>query len=146
MKRLLAVTGALALLATAGPALAAPATYGGCKAPKDAVVLKAGAKPVESTVETPVDVLGLQGEAPVGTYYLDLAGKPVDTKGKVTFTLSWDNPASDYDLVVNGTNELSTDNPEVASVKASHCRPVKLGIEVFTGVPVDELTLSAKGA
>ena len=146
MKRLLAAAGALALLASAGPALAAPEKHGACKAPKDAVVLKAGAKPVESTVETPVDVLALQGETPVATYYLDLAGKPASTKGKVTLSLSWSNPVSDYDLVVNGTNELSTDNPEITSVTASHCRAIKVGIEVFTGVPVDELTLGAKGA
>lgn len=146
MKRLLAATGALALLATAGPALAAPAKHGACKAPKDAVVLKAGAKPVEKVIETPVGALNATGETPIGTYYLDLAGKPADSKGKVTFTLSWANPASDYDLVVNGVNELSTDNPEVTSIKASHCRALKVGIDVFTGVPVDEITLSAKGA
>ena len=39
MKRLLAVTGTLVLLATAGPALSAPATYAACKAPKDAIVI-----------------------------------------------------------------------------------------------------------
>ena len=48
--------------------------------------------------------------------------------------------------VVNGVNELSTDNPETSSVKASHCRAVQLDLEVFTGVPVDELTLAVKGA
>jgi hypothetical protein len=146
MKRLLAAAGALALLATAGPALAAPAKHGACKAPKDAVVLKAGAKPVEAVIPTPVGVGNLTGETPVGTYYLDLAGKPADSRGKVTFTLSWANPISDYDLVVNGNNALSTDNPEVASLKASHCRPIKLGIDVFIGLPIDEITLSAKGA
>lgn len=146
MKRLLAATGALALLATAGPALAAPAKHGACKAPRDAVVLKAGAKPVESVVDTPVGVANLAGETPIGTYYLDLAGKPADSRGKVTFTLSWPNPISDYDLIVNGTNALSTDNPEVASLKASHCKPIKLGVDVYVGLPIDELTLSAKGA
>ncbi|TAL22843.1 MAG: hypothetical protein EPN99_05310 [Frankiales bacterium] len=144
MKRLLAAAGVLSVIVAAGPAVAAPAKHGACKAPAGAVLVKPGTESKE-VVATPVGALNLT-EDEVGTYVLDLSGKPAASRGKLTFTLSWANPASDYDLVVNGVNELSTDNPEVTSVKASHCRAVKVGIAVFTGVPVDELTLAAKGA
>jgi hypothetical protein len=144
MKRLLAAVGVLSVIAAAAPAVAAPAKHGACKAPAGAIVLKPG-KEVTGVIPTPVGVLNTS-QSEVGSYVLDLSGRPAATRGKITFTLSWDNPVSDYDLVVNGVNELSTDNPEVASVKASHCRAVSLGLEVFTGVPVDELTLAVKGA
>ena len=85
-------------------------------------------------------------EEAAGTFVLDLAGLPQTSKGKLTFTLSWANPVSDYDLVVNGTNELGTDNPEVITVTASHCRKVDVAVDVFVGVPVDELALSVKGS
>lgn len=146
MRRLLAAAGALSLLVGAGPALAAAEPrHGACKAPEGAVVLKAGAKPVESVVATPVGALtGFEQE--VGVFYLDLQGKPKSSQGKVALTLSWDNPVSDYDLVVNGSNAESTDNPETAVAKAAHCKPVEVAVDVFLGVPVDELTLSAKGS
>ena len=140
----LAAVGVLTVLAAAGPAVAAPAKHGACKAPAGAVLLKPG-KEAKEVIPTPVGALNTS-ETEVGTYVLDLSGKPAASKGKITFTLSWANPVSDYDLVVNGTNELSTDNPEITSIKASHCRAVKVGVDVFAGVPVDELTLAAKGA
>ena len=148
MKRILAAAGALALLATAGPALAAPAKLGACKAPEGAIVVKAGAKPYEAVVPTPVGALGGSEEA-VGTFYLDLAGKPVGTSGKLTLTLSWEDPTgvvTDYDLVVNGTNDEAITNPEVRAVKTAHCKAIQVGVDVYTGLPTDELTLSAKGA
>ena len=148
MKRLLAAAGALSLLATAGPALAAPAKHTACKAPSGATVLKAGAKPVESVVTTPVGALG-GWEEEAGVFYLDLAGKPVGTKGKVTLTLSWEDPTglvTDYDLVVDGTNDEGITNPETRAVKTTHCRPIEVAVDVYTGTPLDELTLSAKGA
>lgn len=146
MNRALVATAVLSLLAAGGPALAAAEPkHGACKAPEGAVVLKAGDKPVESTVATPVGVLG-GAEQEAGVFYLDLQGKPESSKGKITLTLSWANPASDYDLVVNGSNAESVDNPEVATTKASHCKPVKVDVDVYLGVPVDELTLTAKGA
>jgi hypothetical protein len=146
MNRPLVAAAVLSLLAAGGPALAAAEPkHGACKAPAGATVLKAGAKPVESVIATPVGALN-SSEQEVSAFYLDLQGKPQSTKGKITLTLSWANPVSDYDLIVNGTNALSSDNPEIASTKASHCRPVKVGVDVFVGVPVDELTLSAKGS
>lgn len=146
MNRALVAIAALSLLAAGGPALAAAEPkHGACKAPEGAVVLKAGAKPVESSVATPVGLLG-GAEQEVDVFYLDLQGAPQSSKGKITLTLSWANPASDYDLVVNGTNAESIDNPEIATAKAAHCKPVKVGVDVYLGVPVDELTLTAKGA
>ena len=149
MRRILAAAGVLSLLAGAGPALAAEPRHGACKAPADAIVVKAGAKAVEQTFTAPAGAgAGLVADNPtdVGTYYLDLSGKPQATRGKMTLTLSWTNPVSDYDLIVGGVNQLSSDNPETVAVKASHCKPVQVGVDVFVGVPVDELTLSAKGA
>ena len=149
MKRLLAAAGVLALLASAGPALAAPAKLGACKAPAGAIVVKAGAAPYEAVVTTPVGALG-GSEEEVGKFYLDLAGKPVGSAGKLTLTLSWDDPTgglvSDYDLVVNGTNDEATTLPEVRTVKAAHCKAVNVAVDVYTGLPTDELTLTAKGA
>lgn len=148
MKRLLAATGAVALLATAGPALAAPQKHTACKAPKDAVVVKAGATPYKAVVPTPVGALG-GSEEEVGAFYLDLAGKPVGSSGKLTLTLSWEDPTglvTDYDLIVNGTNDEAVTNPEIRAVKSTHCKAIKVAVDVYTGLPVDELTLSAKGA
>ena len=144
MKRILAATATLSLLVAAGPALAAPAKFGACKAPAGATLVKPGAT-VESTVATPVGALN-EGTEEAGTFVLDLSGKPQSTAGKLTFTLSWANPASDYDLVIGGTNDESTDNPEVRAVKARHCKPVPLEVSVFLGVPVDKLTLAVKGS
>jgi hypothetical protein len=147
MKRLLAATATLSLLAVGGPALAAKApVHGACKAPEGATVLKAGAKAVESSFAAPVGAAGVVAAEEVGVFYLDLSGTPTSTRGKITLTLSWDNPVTDYDLVVNGVNELSTDNPETATAKASHCKPVQVGVEVFSGVPAEQLTLAAKGS
>ena len=149
MKRLLAATATLSLLAAAGPALAAPSTYGACKAKEGGTVVKAGGKGYEETFLAPAGAgAGLAADNPqdVGSFYLDLAGKPLSTRGKLTLTLAWSNPVSDYDLIVGGTNQLSSDNPEVVDVKAAHCKPLRVGVDVFVGAPVDELTLTVKGA
>ena len=145
MKRLLAATATLSLLVAAGPALAAPATFGACKAPEGATVLKPGAKAVEGTVATPVGALN-EGSEQAGTFVLDLSGKPQSATGKLTFTLSWANPVSDYDLVIGGTNDEATDNPEIRSVKARHCKAVPVEVSVYLGVPADELTLAVKAS
>jgi hypothetical protein len=143
MKRLLAATGALVLLAgpAAVAATAAP-VHGACKAKEGVTVLKPGAT-FEEVITTPIGVLN-DSETPVASFAVDLAGQPTDRKGKLAVTLAWDNPVSDYDLVVNGTNELSTDNPETLTVPATHCRTVEVAVAVFAGLPIDTLTLTAK--
>ena len=140
MRLLLATTVALSLLA-AGPVFAAN-THGRCSAPSGSFVVKPGA-PLTQTPTTPVGALG-DFEEPVGNFYVDLSGKPVGATSTIEFTLSWLNPLSDYDLVVNGNNELGTDNPEVIAVKGAHCKKVTVAIDLFLGVPVDELTLDTK--
>lgn len=146
MKRILAAAVTLSLLATAGPALAAPQPrFGACMAPDGATVIKAGSKPVEQRVPTPIVPLLLLS-TPVGTFYLDMQGKPTTAKGKLTFTLSWPDDLSDYDLILNGRNVSGSFNPEIVDVKVPHCRPVQIDVKVFLGVPTDELTLSTKGA
>lgn len=145
MKRILAATATLSLLAAgAGPALAAAPKHGACKAPAGATVLKPG-KTSEGVTATPVGALN-EGTEEAGVFVLDLSGKPTSTTGKIALTLSWANPASDYDLVVAGTNEEATDNPETRIVKARHCKPVPVDVSVYLGVPVDELTLKAKAS
>lgn len=145
MKRLLAAMAAVSLLAAAGPALAGP-TNGACKAPKDAIVLKPGGKAFEAEVATPVGAFNGFGAEEVGEFFLDLSGKPSGTKGKLTLTLSWANPASDYDLVVNGNNAEATDNPEINVTKATHCKAITVETDVYLGVPSDKLTLQAKAS
>ena len=147
MKRLLATTAALSLLVAAGPALAATKApvHGACKAPAGATLLKPGGKASEATVATPVGVAN-EGSSDAGSFVLDLSGKPESSSGKITLTLSWANPVSDYDLVVGGTNDAASDNPEIRVVKARHCKAVPVEVSVFLGVPVDELTLAAKGS
>lgn len=146
MKRILAATATLSLLVAAGPALAAPATYGACRAPGGATLVKPGAKAVESTPATPVGAANEGTVENAGTFVLDLSGKPQSKTGKLTFTLSWVNPAADYDLIVGGSNALSSDNPEVLTLKARHCKPVPVEVGVYIGVPIDELTLAVKGS
>ena len=145
MKRILAAMATVSLLAAAGPALAAPKNAA-CKAPKDAIVLKPGGKAFEGTVATPVGAVNSFGTEEVGEFYLDLSGKPAGTKGKLTLTLSWENPASDYDLVVNGNNAEAIENPEVNVTKAAHCKAITVETDVYLGVPSDELTLQAKAS
>ena len=146
MKRLLAATATLSLLAAAaGPALAAPPKNAPCKAPAGATLIKPGAKAVESNPDTPVGALN-ETASEAGSFVLDLGGKPEGAVGKLTFTLSWANPASDYDLIVGGTNDLATDNPEVRTFKAKHCKAVPVEVGVYLGLPVDGLTLAVKGA
>jgi len=144
MKRLLAATATLSLLVAAGPALAAPAKNAACKAPAGATLVKPGAKAVESKVPTPVGALN-EASKEAGTFVLDLSGKAQSATGKLSFTLSWANPVSDYDLVVAGSNDEATDNPETRVFKAKHCKPVPLEVSVYLGAPTDQLTLSVKG-
>jgi hypothetical protein len=148
MRRLLASAAAVSLVALSGPALAAVKPvpkHGACKAPAGAFVLKPGAS-VQPPVTTPVGALGSTAE-PIGDFYVDLSGKPDTTKGTLELVMEWTTAstgATDYDLVVNGTNDLSTDIPEFRAERASHCRKITVAVEVFTGVPVDEITLTAK--
>lgn len=150
MKRLVVTAAALSLLA-AGPAVAAKKApvHAPCKAPAGAFVVKAGGPALEMAVETPVGALNsaaVDAEVEVGSFYVDLGGKPQTSRGSLSFTLAWDNPVSDYDLVVNGSNDLSTDNPEFRSESSSHCRRISVSVDVFYGVPVDALTLTAKAS
>lgn len=98
-------------------------------------------------VETPVGALNVVGLVEVGTFVVDLAGLPEDTRRTATMTLGWDNPVSDYDLVVNGANDFGTDNPEVKSLtNRAHCARIDLATDVFVGVPIDVLTLTVRVA
>lgn len=142
--RVLAGAAAASLLLAAGPALAAPKkvkAHPACAVPSGAMVVSPSA-PFEADLTPPVGVLNLT-TTEIGELWVDLKGVPATARGSVTLTLTYDNPLSDYDLVINGSNSLSTDNPEVHNLKVSHCKRVELGLEVFTGVPVDSLTLAA---
>jgi len=136
--------------AVAGPAAAAPAKHRACKAPDGAFVLKPGGKPLQQSVATPVGAVNSLGSpivdmaTVVGDFYVDLAGRPVSTRGVLNLELAWDNDVSDYDLYVNGTTELSSDNPEGRREIVKHCVPVPVKVDVFYGVPVDELTLTTR--
>lgn len=143
MRRLLAAAAAVSLLGAA-PVLAAKPVpkHAPCKAPAGAFVVKPGT-PLTQSPAAPIGVLG-SGEEEVGDFYVDLGGRPNTSTSTLEFELSWTNPVADYDLVVNGVNELGTDNPEFVSAKGSHCRRVSVAISVFTGAPVDDLTLVAK--
>lgn len=145
MNRLLLLPSALALVAgaVAGPALAedAPDTYGPCVAPEGATVVTPGADALSRPVETPIGALNAVGTVDAGSVYVDLSGLPKTSSAALQLTLSWDNPVSDYDLVVDGDNALATDNPETRVVTVGHCTPTTLGVEVFYGLPVDALTL-----
>ena len=144
MKRLLAVAAVAALVGGAVPAAAAKKApvHPACAVPSGAMVVSPKA-PLETQLETPVGVLNTT-TTEVGDLWVDLKGVPASQRGKVVLELAYDNPLSDYDLVVNGVNDLSTDNPEYDEVKAGHCKRVSLALEVFTGVPVDTLTLTAR--
>jgi hypothetical protein len=119
--------------------------HGACTAPDGGIVLKPGAKPIEQVVETPVGAFN-SSPVEVGAFYVDLSGQPASSRGKLALTIAWENPASDYDLVVNDTNDESTDNPEIRSVKASHCKAIDVAVDVYLGVPIDEITLTAKAS
>lgn len=143
MTRLLAAVGALALLAAAGPALASDPVpvHGACAAPAGAIVVTPDTDAVERDVATPVGALGL-AQTQVGDVYVDLAGRPAASTADLVLTLSFDNPVADYDLVTDGNNDLSTDAPETKLLTVAHCSPVAVAVEVFTGLPVDALTLA----
>ena len=146
MKRILAATATLSLLAAGGPALAAAKApvNGACKAPAGATVLKPG-KTFEGATATPVGAFN-EGTERAGTFVVDLSGKPASTVSKLSLTISWENPVSDYDLVIGGTNDEATDNPETRVVKARHCKPVEVDVSVYLGVPTDDITLKAKAS
>ena len=145
MKRILAATATLSLLAVGGPALAAKApVHAACKAPAGAIVLKPGATYEEGTA-TPIGALN-EGTEDAGTFVVDLSGKPTSTTSKLSLTISWSNPVADYDLVVDGTNDEATDNPEIRVVKARHCKPIDVDVSVYLGVPADQITLKAKAS
>ena len=76
---------------------------------------------------------------------LSLEGFEVGTRARVTVMLDWDTPGGvgDYDLNVNGANDFSVDQPEVETFTIGHCDALNIQTEVFIGLPVDTLTLTA---
>lgn len=140
---ILAALSALALTVPAGAQLAEPVLNEPCTNTDGRTVVTLDA-PFSDVVETPVGAGNLTGPIPAGTgeYVIDLQGLEEGVRKTVNLTLSVDNPVADYDLVVNGENDLSTDNPENKSVpNARHCQVVSLETDVFIGVPIDTLTL-----
>jgi hypothetical protein len=104
------------------------------------------AEAFSGVVETPIGAIG-STQAEAGVYLVDLAGLPEGTRRNVTLTLTFDNPFADYDMVIDGNNELSTDSPEVFTVSnANHCKRISVQTEVFIGLPIDELNLSVAPA
>lgn len=96
----------------------------------------------DGTVPTPAGAGNFTPAEDAGLHQLDLAGHDVGSTARVRMTLSWDTPAlGDYDLIVNGHNELSTDDPETHSRTLQHCDLLDLETVVFIGLPVDTLTL-----
>ena len=143
MKRPIALLAVLSAVLIAAPAGADVDVYAACTNVGGATVVTP-ADGFNGTVTTPVGALNL-GTEPAGNYILDLVGKPIGSRGSVTMTLSWDPtpaPVSDYDLVVNGENALSTDFPEVHGLTSlPHCTVISLETSVFVGAPIDTLTL-----
>ncbi len=110
-------------------------------------------QPFSDTIDTPGGVPPFLPETlPAGTgrYLVDLQGLEEGERRSVTFTLTMltagveATPLSDYDLIVNGENLLSTDQPERYTVSsAAHCQTIFVDTTVFTGTPLDTLTLDA---
>jgi hypothetical protein len=148
MKRLALAAPALLLLVAAVPAGASdvPPTLEACTDVPAGALVVTPAKTVTANPETPVGTFGVSVvESPEQVVVVDLAGSPEGTTADLQMTLSWDNPVvADYDLVVNGENDLSTDDPEFKSVVVDHCGTTRLGVEVFLGSPTDVLTLSLR--
>jgi hypothetical protein len=146
MKRLALATSALALLAAAVPALAEDepevVLHEACAAPAGALVVVPGT-PATTSPTTPVGALNeAVVDSPERLVVVDLAGRPDTTTANLELTLSWDNPVTaDYDLVTDGQNDLSTDDPETKVLRVRHCVPVRVDVEVFVGLPTDTLTL-----
>lgn len=103
----------------------------------------------DEEITTPVGALtggsefGVGEVTELGYFQLDLAGYEVGTPGRLTMTLSWDTPAglSDYDLIIDGSNEYSAASPETHTRTLGHCGRVDLAADVFTGTPLDTVTL-----
>lgn len=100
----------------------------------------------DGTVPTPVGVANEGEVSDAGLYQVDLSGLEEATAARVRMTLSWDTPAGlgDYDLVVDGHNELSTASPESHTRTLGHCGVVDLEVVVFTGTPLDTLQLTVE--
>lgn len=119
----------------------APELYEPCEPVEGATTVTPDAG-FDGTVPTPVGALNATPAEDAGLYQLDLAGLALDSVASVRMTLSWDTPElGDYDLVVNGTNDLSTASPETHSRTLRHCDLLDLETVVFTGLPIDTLTL-----
>lgn len=135
---LLALPLALGTIAAEGDE---PELYGACASPAGTVVTPA--EPFSGEVETPVGALNFTF-ADAGTYTISYEGLEIGTvANRVDLTLDFDTPGGlgDYDLVINGVNDLSVEQPERHTESAPHCAVFQLETEVFTGTPFDTLTL-----
>ena len=154
MVKLLGLAVLVAALVFVGPAGAVegevPAEVNApCPAREGATVVTPS-EDFSGTVPTPVGVM-FEGPSPVeeaGSYVIDLAGRPVGSKAIVSTLLSWDlsgEMLGDYDVLIDGTEESveeSTDFPDLHErVNVRHCQVLALQTRVFTGVPLDTLTL-----
>lgn len=154
MTRLMGVFVLVAALAFAGPAAAVEGeVVEEVNAPcptTEGVTVVTPSEGFTGTVPTPVGVI-FEGPSPVedaGSYIVDLAGRPVGSKATVTTALSWDlsgEMLGDYDVLIDGAEETveeSTDFPDVHErLNVRHCQVLDLQTRVFTGLPLDTLTL-----
>jgi hypothetical protein len=149
MTALRALLAAALLLVLAIPATAQtaePVLLQPCTNTADAIVVKAG-ETVSPEVTTPVGVANDSSGTDVGTVVVDLSGLPVGARRTTTLTMTVDNLVADYDLVVDGDNPISSDNPEVYTVtNVGHCRAIDVNVEVFLGLPIDQIDLDVRVA
>jgi hypothetical protein len=100
--------------------------------------------PFDEEIVVPIGALNLAPAETVGRFAIDLAGLEVGTRANVRYELTMDSPSPlvDYDLIVNGVNELATDNPEtVARSNQAHCSTATVEVVTYIGTPLDVLTL-----
>lgn len=97
----------------------------------------------DNVVPTPVGAAG-STQADAAVFQVSLEGQPVGTTAELALTLDWDTPElGDYDLITNGDNLLDTAKPERKTLTVLHCSVIDVDTEVFTGTPLDTLTLTA---
>lgn len=109
----------------------------------DGKIVVSDAVSFDETITTPIGALNQTPEE-VGTFVLDLSGREVGSRGSLEFVLGWDTPEGlgDYDLITDGDNQLSTAQPEFKDVSfLGHCSEVTVEVAVFTGTPLDTVTL-----
>lgn len=100
----------------------------------------------DDVVPTPTGAAYLTEPTDAALIQVSLEGFEVGTTARMRFELDWDLPApvGDYDLNINGENDFSTDQPEVETLTGGHCAFFDVATEVFTGTPVDTLTLTVE--